>query len=86
MRRGQSGITGETFVVGAVVESATGKPLASYLSEKIWVPWGMEQDASWWLESQNGMGFGGGSMGQGVPRKSAASSWSTDICGAPSRC
>jgi CubicO group peptidase (beta-lactamase class C family) len=54
--------TGETFVVGAVVESATGKPLASYLSEKIWVPWGMEEDASWWLESQNGMGFGGGGL------------------------
>ena len=54
--------TGETFVVGAVVEAATGKPLAAYLTEKIWVPWGIEQDASWWLESPNGMGFGGGGI------------------------
>jgi CubicO group peptidase (beta-lactamase class C family) len=34
--------TGETFVIGAVVEAATGEPLATDLAEKIWVPWGME--------------------------------------------
>ena len=42
--------TGETHLLGEVVTSATGKPLAEYLSEKIWAPYGMEQDASWMLD------------------------------------
>jgi len=54
--------TGETFVVGAVLEGATHKPLAQYLSEKIWKPWGMEFDAQWQLESPNGMGWAGGGL------------------------
>lgn len=41
--------TGETNLVGVLVARATGKPLASYLSEKIWVPAGMEQQATWIL-------------------------------------
>jgi CubicO group peptidase (beta-lactamase class C family) len=32
-----------------LVARATGKPLASYLSEKIWQPAGMEQQATWIL-------------------------------------
>ena len=51
--------TGDTYVVGAILESATKKPLADYLTEKIWSRWGMETDAKWWLESPNGMGLGG---------------------------
>jgi len=54
--------TGETFVVGAVLEGATHKPLAQYLSEKIWKPWGMESVAKWQLESPNGMGWAGGGL------------------------
>ena len=54
--------TGETFIVGAIIEGATHKPLAEYLSEKIWRPWGMEAEAKWQLESPNGMGFGGGGL------------------------
>jgi len=54
--------TGETFVVGAVLEEATHKPLAQYLSEKIWKPWGMESDAKWQLESPNGAGWAGGGL------------------------
>jgi len=54
--------TGETFVVGAVLEGATHQPLAKYLTEKIWSRWGMESDAKWWLESPNGMGWGGGGI------------------------
>ena len=54
--------TGETFVVGAVLEGATHKPLAEYLSEKIWKPWGMEFEARWQLESPNGMGWAGGGL------------------------
>jgi CubicO group peptidase (beta-lactamase class C family) len=41
--------TGETNLVGILVSRATQKPLATYLSEKIWVPAGMEQQATWVL-------------------------------------
>jgi len=43
--------TGETNLIGVLVSSATSKKLADYLSEKIWAPFGMEQDASWLLGS-----------------------------------
>ncbi len=43
--------TGETNLIGVLVSSATGRPLADYLSEKIWAPFGMEQDATWLLGS-----------------------------------
>jgi CubicO group peptidase (beta-lactamase class C family) len=52
--------TGETFIVGAVVEAAVGQSLAEYLSKKIWAPWGMESGATWWAESPAGTNFGGG--------------------------
>jgi CubicO group peptidase (beta-lactamase class C family) len=55
--------TGETFLVGAMLEAATGKPLATYLSETLWSRLGMEQDATWWVESPGGMGFGGSGLG-----------------------
>jgi CubicO group peptidase (beta-lactamase class C family) len=41
--------TGETNLVGIVLGRATKKPLAAYLSEKIWRPAGMEQQATWLL-------------------------------------
>ncbi|MFA7666576.1 MAG: serine hydrolase [Burkholderiaceae bacterium] len=41
--------TGETNLVGVLVGEAVGKPLAAYLSQKIWIPAGMEQDATWIL-------------------------------------
>jgi len=41
--------TGETNLVGVLVSRATGKPLSVYLSEKIWQPAGMEQQATWIL-------------------------------------
>ncbi|GAA4039308.1 serine hydrolase domain-containing protein [Parerythrobacter jejuensis] len=43
--------TGETNLIGVLVSEATGKPLGEYLSEKIWAPFGMEQDATWLLGS-----------------------------------
>jgi len=54
--------TGETFLVGAVLEALTGKPLAEYLTERLWAPLGMESDATWWLESDGGMGMGGSGL------------------------
>ena len=41
--------TGETNMIGILVREATGRTLAEYLSEKIWKPYGMEQDATWLL-------------------------------------
>lgn len=54
--------TGETHVAGALVAAATGKHVANYLSEKIWVPAGMEADANWWLESPDGLEVGGSGL------------------------
>lgn len=54
--------TGETSVVGALVQAATGMPVADYLSEKIWRPFGMETDARWWLDSPGGQEIGGSGL------------------------
>ena len=45
--------TGETHLIGEIVMAATKKPLATYLSEKIWSKVGMEQDA-YWITSGDG--------------------------------
>lgn len=55
--------TGESFLIGAVIEGATHKPLATYLSETLWSRLGMEQDATWWLEAPGGMGLAGSGLG-----------------------
>jgi CubicO group peptidase (beta-lactamase class C family) len=39
--------TGETDLVGVLVAKAAGMPASQYASEKIWKPYGMEQDAVW---------------------------------------
>lgn len=54
--------TGETQVAGALVRAATGKPVAQYLSEKIWSKLGMQADASWWLQSPDGLEIGGSGL------------------------
>jgi CubicO group peptidase (beta-lactamase class C family) len=51
--------TGETHVVGALVRAAVGRWLSDYLSEKIWSPFGMQSDATWWLESPYGLEVAG---------------------------
>lgn len=50
--------TGETDMAGILVAKATGRGLAQYLSEKIWKPYGMEQDAVW-IVDRDGMERGG---------------------------
>lgn len=42
--------TGETNLIGVLVAHATKKPLATYLSEKVWKPFGMERDAFWMID------------------------------------
>ncbi|KKO48323.1 beta-lactamase [Arsukibacterium sp. MJ3] len=54
--------TGETQLAGALVLAATGKPVAKYLSEKIWSKVGMQADANWWLQSPNGLEIGGSGL------------------------
>ncbi|MEZ2299161.1 serine hydrolase domain-containing protein [Variovorax sp. RCC_210] len=51
--------TGETQVAGEIVHNAVKKPLAQYLSEKIWSKVGMESQANWWLDSPDGVEIGG---------------------------
>lgn len=41
-----------TAMLGIAVENATGIPLAKYLEEKIWIPLGMENGASWSLDDK----------------------------------
>ncbi len=41
--------TGETNLIGILVAEATSIPIAEYLSDKIWKPFGMQQDATWVL-------------------------------------
>ena len=58
--------TGETNLVGILVNRAVKKPLADYLSEKIWKPAGMEQKATWIL-SKTGQEISGCCI-QAAPR------------------
>lgn len=51
--------TGETVLIGEIVQAATKMHLADYLSQKIWAPLGMEADASWYLDAPGGHEVGG---------------------------
>ena len=42
--------TGETHLLGALISAATHQSLSHYLSTKIWIPYGMEQTATWRLD------------------------------------
>jgi CubicO group peptidase (beta-lactamase class C family) len=39
--------TGETDLAGILLTNAVGKSMSAYLSDKLWRPYGMEQDAAW---------------------------------------
>ena len=54
--------TAETNLVGTLLRSAIGNNLSTYLSEKIWKPFGMEYDAYWVLSEDGGGEFGGSSL------------------------
>lgn len=51
--------TGETQVAAEILRAAVRRPLATYLSERIWTTFGMEADATWWLDSPDGTEIGG---------------------------
>ncbi|MNV31088.1 6-aminohexanoate-dimer hydrolase [compost metagenome] len=58
--------TGDTYLLGALISAATGSTLADYLSRKIWQPYGMEFDAFYTLESENGQEIGGSRAGMAL--------------------
>jgi len=51
--------TGETQIAGEALHTAINRPLADYLSERIWSKYGMEADANWWLASPGGREMAG---------------------------
>lgn len=54
--------TGETDLLGILLQKATGKSLASYLSENIWIPFGMQQCAFWLTDECSGLNIGGSGL------------------------
>lgn len=44
--------SGDTQLLGLIIERATGVPLPTYLQKKIWQPMGAAYDASWSLDSR----------------------------------
>jgi CubicO group peptidase (beta-lactamase class C family) len=54
--------TAEANLLGTLIRSAVGNNLSTYLSEKIWQPFGMEHDAYWALTDDGGGEFGGSSL------------------------
>ncbi len=46
-------LSGNTQLLGMVIEKATNKSLSQYLSESFWKPMGMAQDAIWQLDSED---------------------------------
>lgn len=51
--------TAETNLAGTLLRSAIGNNLSTYLTEKVWQPFGMESDAFWQLTEPGGGEFGG---------------------------
>ena len=45
-------LSGNTLLLGMILEKATGKKLSNYLSESFWKPLGMKNDALWQLDSE----------------------------------
>jgi CubicO group peptidase (beta-lactamase class C family) len=58
--------TGDTYLLGAMLSAATGQTLADYMSERIWQPCGMEFDAYYTLESDDGQEIGGSRAGMAL--------------------
>jgi CubicO group peptidase (beta-lactamase class C family) len=54
--------TGETFLLGAILTGAFGRPVCEVLSEKIWQPLGMQADAYWQLDAPGGQEFTGSGL------------------------
>jgi CubicO group peptidase (beta-lactamase class C family) len=47
-------MSGNSLILGMIVEQATGMTLSDYASEKLWKPMGAEQPAQWSLDHKDG--------------------------------
>lgn len=47
-------LSGNTELLGLIVEKATGKTISEYASEKLWKPMGASMDALWSLDTEGG--------------------------------
>ncbi|MBI3511188.1 MAG: serine hydrolase [Bacteroidetes bacterium] len=47
-------LSGNTQLLGFILQKATGKTIADYASEKLWIPMGCEHNAFWSLDNENG--------------------------------
>lgn len=45
-------LSGNTQLLGMIIQKATGQPLAQYLEKSFWKPLGMEQNALWQMDDQ----------------------------------
>src|SRR5690625_1266185 len=54
--------TGETDLLGILVQRATGRTLADYLSETIWKPYGMAADGAWLADECDDSNIGGSGL------------------------
>lgn len=54
--------TGETDLVGILIQKASGKSLGAYLSEHIWQPYGMESCAYWLADECSNLNIGGSGL------------------------
>src|SRR5690606_41086048 len=52
----------ETDLIGLVVERATGRRLAHYLSDVIWKPYGMAAEATWFRDECDGSNTDGSGL------------------------
>lgn len=51
--------TGDSYLLGAALAAALGRPLSRYFSERIWSRLGMEADAYWMLDAPDGQELAG---------------------------
>src|SRR5699024_10871550 len=54
--------TGETDLLGILIEQATGMSLAEYLSGSVWRPFGMAHEAWWLADECDGSTIGGSGL------------------------
>ncbi|MDR5905734.1 serine hydrolase domain-containing protein [Franzmannia qiaohouensis] len=54
--------TGETQLLAAIIEGAVGTSVSDYLSDTLWASYGMEHDAAWWLDGEDGQEIGGSGL------------------------
>ena len=48
-------LSGNTELLGMIIEKATGKKLANYMGERLWAPLGAKHPAKWSLDHEGGM-------------------------------